>query len=490
MIRSLLCLVFSVFFLVSATAENLELKILFTADTHAVFHGSNGGWLKLAPLIKQESADRTNTLLIDCGDTLQGSIEGAFDRGKAVIKTMNHLKFDFWAIGNHDIEFGFPTLRERIKEFNGFAAAGNLVIPDNAPQLPTMKTFERRGVKIAVIGLTLPDMHDDIRISSAFAGKSSGIIENLRSIITTVRATKPDIIILAMHCDKYRAGFSIYDIPRNFPEIDLILGAHSHQSFPGERINSTWYAQTAAYATELGKVSIIFDNKKRRIVRINSELLPVHPDTAPDSELKLLLKNDFKAVNSFKHRNIGRAQSPIAGFDPKRRFNNPAGLLMAKAMINSTGAELALLSMNSKYELRDKISELDVFRLMPYENTVAVIKVTPMELKTILKEQIVKSSDYYSPVFYGLNVEFKRKNSSLEIYDHNFKLISDDAKFTLALTNYLMISRRFPELQKIAAKHPLPKPPQEPLLRDCMRDWIKKNSPISPDTEEWLIIKN
>lgn len=490
MIRNLLCLIFSIFFAVSLTAEGLELKILFTADTHAVFYGPSGGWLKLAPVIKRESSNRANTLLIDCGDTLQGSIEGAMDQGEAVIKTMNHLKFDFWAIGNHDIEFGFQTLRKRIKEFNGFVAAANLVIPDGKTQLPAMKIFERCGVRIAVIGLTLPNMHDDIRIPPPLTGKSIGIIESLRSVIQKTRAAKPDIIILAMHCDKYRAGFSVYDIPRNFPEIDLILGAHSHQSFPGEKINSTWYVQTAAYATELGKVVITFDEEKRRIVRMNSELIPVASDAVFDPELNLLLKKDLRAVNLFKKCIIGRAQAPIGGFNQERPFNNPAGLLMAKAMIDATGAELALLSMNSKYELRGKITELDIFRLMPYENTVAVIKVTAAELKTILKEQIVKSSDYYSPVFYGLKAKFNRKKSLVEIRYDNSKMVPLNAKFTLALTNYLMISRRFPELQKIAAQSSLSALPQEPLLRDCMRDWIKKNSPIFPDKTEWLKVKN
>lgn len=485
--RFLLFVLLAINSVLTLTSASVEIKIFFTTDTHAVFYSPSGGWLKLAGLIKEQTADRSDCLLIDCGDTMQGNIEGAFDRGRAAIKTLNHLKFDVWVVGNHDTEFGFKALRKRIKEFNGFCLAGNLFIPDGQEQLSGVKIFERKGLKIAVIGLTLPNMQDDVRLPSSLAGKSEGIIESLNRIIPKLRPAKPDIIILAMHCDKFRSGFSIYELSRQFPEIALILGGHSHQSSPGENIGSSWYVQTSSYAQELGKINIAFDPKEQRIIQIKSELLPIPPDATVDKELNKLLSHDLRQVNVFKKQIVGKAKTTIAGYDENRRFAHPAGMLTAKSMIAATGAQAALLSMNSPYELRGDISELDIFRIMPYENTVAVIDVTIPELELILKEQIANSRKYYTPVFYGFKVEFNPQNSAIKISRHDSGKITSPIK--LALTNYLLISRRFPELQKIAARQPLQQlPSEEPLLRDCMRNWIRNNSPLTPDNGEWLTI--
>lgn len=463
-----------------------ELVILYTSDTHAHFSNSGSGWLKLAPLIRREFRNPADTLVIDCGDTLQGTLEGAFDKGASTIKVLNDLKYDVWVIGNHDTEFGFPALRKRASEFAGTVLAGNLVFPGGGKEFAAWKMFERAGMKIAVIGMTLPNMHDDVRFADGIRAYSGGIVEDIAAIMPEIRAAGADLVILAMHAPQRAFGFAVYDVVKKFPEISLILGAHSHQAVPGEKIGSAWYAQVGCHARELGRVEVEYDPAGRRVTRISSVLLKVPEDAAPDPELAGLLGDYLRQTREFGRRVIGHAASFIAGPEPADMMNAPTGMLMASAMRRSTGADLALLSLNTGAGLKGEIREYDLFKLMPYENTVAVIKVTAAGLREILNEQLGRSRDYYASIFQGLKVTYRKKQVT-GIYDGQMRKVPDDKVFTLAVANYLLISNRFPVLRKIASARKLEKPPGDPLMRDCVRDYIRANSPLEPPAERWMI---
>ncbi len=480
----------ALFFAVLLPAESVELKIYFTSDTHAHFETRDGGWLKLAPLIKKECADRSDMLLIDCGDTLQGTIEGAYDKGAAVIRTMNHLKYDAWVIGNHDIEFEFPALRQRAKEFDGAVLGGNLIFPGGKKELASWRLFEKAGVKIAVIGMTLPNMHDDVRFEPEIRASSQNITDALYEIMPEIRRFEPGLIVLAMHAPQRSAGFSVFDVIRDFPEINLVIGAHSHKSVPGEKMGSAWYVQTGAHARELGKVTIFYDREAKRPVRILSSLLKVSIMAEPDEELSTILNDYLKQTGEFKHKIVGKAEAPIAGPEKHNAVNAPVGQLMAQAMCRSTGADLALLSVNTQAGLEQDITENDLFNIMPYENTVAVIPVTVADLKIILNEQLANNRDYYASIFYGLKVPYDTKKKQVAgIYDETMKLVPDDKVFKLAVANYLLISNRFGKLQAIAKQNRVSDRAADPLLRDCVRDYVRANSPLEPPREEWLIKK-
>ncbi len=463
-----------------------ELVILYTSDTHAHFQNSGGGWLKLAPLIRQEFNDPANMLLIDCGDTLQGTLEGAYDKGAAVIRTMNALKFDVWVIGNHDTEFGFPALRTRTSEFAGAVLAGNLVFPGGKKELASWKMFERAGLKIAVIGMTLPNMHDDVRFADHIRGYSGGIIEDISGIMPEIRAAKPDLVVLAMHAPQRAADFAVFDVVKSFPEISLILGAHSHKAVAGEKIGGAWYAQVGCHARELGKVTVEYDTAKRRVNRVSSVLLNVPEDIAPDPELSEILTDYLRQTREFGEQVVAHTTSLITGPVPENMLNAPVGMLMASAMRRSTGADLALLSVNTRTGLKGAIREYDLFQVMPYENTVAVLTVNASELREILNEQLSNNRSYYASIFQGLKVTYRKKQVT-GIYDAQMRQVPDETVFKLAAANYLLISNRFPVLRKIASARKLEKLPADPLMRDCIRDYIRLNSPLEPSNEQWMI---
>ncbi len=96
-------------------AESVKIRILQTTDVHSfIEHSDNpqeGGWLRLATMIKQHR-QKEDCLLIDCGDTIQGSLSAIASRGEAAVEMLNYLKYDFWVPGNHELDFGIPRYVE------------------------------------------------------------------------------------------------------------------------------------------------------------------------------------------------------------------------------------------------------------------------------------------------------------------------------------------------------------------------------------------
>ena len=96
--------------------QKVQVRILQTTDIHSfIEEGDNegsGGWLRVATLIKKHRREigREHIILIDCGDTVQGSISGVVTKGEAAVDLLNHLKYDFWILGNHELDFGIPQL--------------------------------------------------------------------------------------------------------------------------------------------------------------------------------------------------------------------------------------------------------------------------------------------------------------------------------------------------------------------------------------------
>ena len=86
------------------------------------------------------------------------------------------------------------------------------------------------------------------------------------------------MIVLAIHqawteSPDPRNVNEVLDIIADFPEIDLVLGGHTHRRFPGDKISqSTWYVQAGHAAQCLGGVKADFDKKTKKLKKISSWL--------------------------------------------------------------------------------------------------------------------------------------------------------------------------------------------------------------------------
>lgn len=396
------CLFF-VFCLAGFCLYAAQLAVLNTTDLHGRVDGSCCGLLQIAGLIEKQRklypADAL--LLIDCGDTIQGTFSSAVFKGALMVKCLNYLKYDVWVLGNHDFDYGPEILRKRLREFSGSALAANLADGGLGRSCGAWKMFARNGLKIAVIGLTEPDLKN----------LSGALPEAVKRVIPEVRQAAPDIIILALHSGMYGRGFSAYDLAAEYPEADLILGAHSHQKNPGEKLGpGAWYFQAGKYACGLGKILIDYDEKAKKIISLRSELIPVAKDTPADKKLLERLLPDLKYAKTL-------GEEKIATID----FENTAALdssfaeqrLIGAMMLNLTGADVAVANaylsgcrLNGKVEITRK----RLYYWSRFEDTVCTLAMDQAVFRKIIAEQKSFLKNKYQTVISYADAEaFKNK---------------------------------------------------------------------------------
>lgn len=111
-------------------------KILATTDMHGHLAPFSyireneiaDGLSHLGPIIEKNRDE--NTILVDAGDNLQGSMlmnyhmNSAEDKITPVAQAMNFYHYDYYNIGNHDLNYGQKQLRKYLNEMNASCING------------------------------------------------------------------------------------------------------------------------------------------------------------------------------------------------------------------------------------------------------------------------------------------------------------------------------------------------------------------------------
>ena len=109
-------------------------------------------------------AENPNTILVDTGDTIQGTImtDDLYSKDTAnhpVPAAMNYMGYDAWTLGNHEFNFGVDTLKSILAQAEMPVLAANIKNADGSYLTGAGYTIvERGGVNVAVIGVTTPNI--------------------------------------------------------------------------------------------------------------------------------------------------------------------------------------------------------------------------------------------------------------------------------------------------------------------------------------------
>ncbi len=444
-----------------------EVKIYATAD----LHGNIAGFLTLAPLLRSDAP----AIRIDCGDTIQGTVLSRFTGGATMIDALNVLDFDFWIPGNHDFESGFPMLSALGARFHGkvLGAEWHWGAWNPVP----WAVAERNGFRIAVIGLTDPKMPQRTAPGSTLQFQPPA--EALRAIMPEIRRAKPDLTVLAWHSGIYSCIGNLYRFLKEFPEIDLVIGAHSHEEHPGERITGAWFVQPGCLAQSAALITARFDDETRKLIRIESRLLrpdPAHP--AKDETLAALLAPALTEAQKIADRVLCTTGISLK-LPGSREYHAPTGQLGTQALLAFTPADAALFTLPAgNLELPHDVTEGGIYSLLPYENRAAVIRLKRQELKELAEEQLALSRKRKTvPFFAGITVTA----------DKSGRVIRLDAppELVLVLNDYTLLSS--------SVLRPLLDEPErewkifDELERDLLRRYLFQHPGWTPSRMRWFL---
>jgi sulfur-oxidizing protein SoxB len=300
-------------------------------------YGRMGGMDRVAALIGAVRAERgeDKVLLLDGGDSWQGSWSSLQTKAQDMVDVMSALKVDAM-VGHWEFTYG----AERVKEIADKAPFAFLAqnIRDNEWQEPVFearKMFERGGAKIAVIGQALP------RTAVAnprwmFPKWEFGIREeDMQKQVDEARAEGAQIVVLLSH-----DGFDVdRKLAGRVKGLDVILTAHTHDAMPGlVRVGDTVLVATGSHGKFVSRLDIEVKDKKAAGVRF--KLMPVFTDAIkPDGAMTALVEKVRAPFAKDLARTIGKTDSLLYR---RGNFNGTFDDLICDAMLSERDAEIAL----------------------------------------------------------------------------------------------------------------------------------------------------
>jgi sulfur-oxidizing protein SoxB len=276
------------------------------AFTHVNFaeaakvYGKMGGFAYIATLIKQikQASTHGNFLLLDGGDTWQGSATALWTQGRDMLAACNLLGVDIMT-GHWEFTYGDKQVLENLKAFNGDFIAQNITLSDealfniNADNNAIFKPYTLRefnGINIAVIGQAYP-YTPIANPKYLIPDWQFGIQE--QHLQTTVNLIKqqhaPAAIVLLSH-----NGLAIdLKLAARVNGIDIILGGHTHDALPKPIWVSNDSGRTCVTnAGSHGKfVAVVdLDIRQNSVYDLRYRLVPVFANLlAPDADMQALI---------------------------------------------------------------------------------------------------------------------------------------------------------------------------------------------------------
>jgi len=300
-------------------------------------YGRMGGMDRIATLVNAVRAERgdQNVLLLDGGDTWQGSWTSLQTKAQDMVDVMSALKTDAM-VGHWEFTYG----AERVKQIADTASFAFLAqnIRDNEWQdsvFEARKTFERGGVKVAVIGEAL---------SRTAVANPRWMIprwefgireEDMQKQVDEARAEGAAIVVLLSH-----NGFDVdRKLASRVKGIDVILTAHTHDAMPGLiKVGDTVLVASGSHGKFLSRLDINVKDKKVSGVRF--KLMPVFTDAIkPDPTMTAMIDKIRAPFAKDLARVIGRTESLLYR---RGNFNGTMDDLICNAMLNERDAEISL----------------------------------------------------------------------------------------------------------------------------------------------------
>ncbi len=270
-------------------------------------YGRMGGLDRLATAVKAVRTERgtDRVLLLDGGDTFQGSLPSLRTQGQDVADCIKLLKPDAMT-GHWEFTYGEARFNELTASLAYPFLAFNVRDAERGrPVLPAYKVFEKGGVKIAVLGHAYPHT-GSVHPRSVLPPWNFGLREDeIRATIEKARREGTSLVVLLSH-----NGF---DADRHLASrvdgIDIILSAHTHDALPEPiLVGRTLLVASGSCGKFLTRLDL--DVRAEGLRRFRHKLIPIFADAiTPDAEMAEAIARARAPFTAELSRVVGRTES-------------------------------------------------------------------------------------------------------------------------------------------------------------------------------------
>ncbi|HEY4141837.1 MAG TPA: thiosulfohydrolase SoxB [Pseudolabrys sp.] len=299
-------------------------------------YGKIGGLDRLATVVKKVRAERGDkVLLLDGGDTWQGSLGANGTKGQDMVDCMALLKPDAMT-GHWEFTYGEARVKELIDGLGFPFLALNIRDTEwNEPAFEPMKMFEKGGVKIAVLGQAFP--YTPVANPRWMMPKwSFGIREeDVRSQVDKARKAGAQLVVLLSH-----NGFDVdRKLASRVAGIDVILTGHTHDALPEAiKVGNTLLIASGSHGKFVSRLDL--DVQGGAVKGFRYKLIPLFADAiAPDAEMTAAITKARAPYAKELARVVGQAESTLYR---RGNFNGTFDDLICAALLKERDAEIVL----------------------------------------------------------------------------------------------------------------------------------------------------
>jgi 2',3'-cyclic-nucleotide 2'-phosphodiesterase/3'-nucleotidase len=401
-----------------ARSQPVVVTVLATTDLHGnlypIDYGTDRpaprGLAKIATLIRAAEAENPNHLLIDCGDTIQGTpLEYVY---QTIVRTgtgpmglkppaglshdpmmlaMNQLGYDSMTVGNHEYNYGLKNLDRARSEARFPWLSANTAVAPGGKERPFAPYFVKvvGGVKVAIIGITTPAVPTWERPENLGSYRFLPPVEALRKAVAELRTKEhPDIILVTAHsglgrnldtnAEESTGEDVVYELATQVPEVDAIVFGHSHRELEGRSIGKVLVVQPKNWGISLARLDFTLEPKAGggwTLAGKKSRLIPVTAETAAAPDILEIAKPYHELAE--RHLDEPVATSPRELDSALGRVEDTPvidAIQQVELYYSKADVSFASLFNPSVHVPKGRVTVRQIAALYPYDNELYVIE--------------------------------------------------------------------------------------------------------------------
>ncbi|QKC88800.1 LysM peptidoglycan-binding domain-containing protein [Mesorhizobium sp. NZP2234] len=506
-----------------ASFADYTLNILHFNDWHSRIEGNNkyestcsadeetkgeciGGAGRLITAIAQErkKLEGQNVLLLNAGDSFQGSLFYTTYKGAVEEEFLNQLKPDAVTLGNHEFDDGESALVPYLDKAKFPIVSANVLPNDKSGAAGKIKpsiVVEVGGQKIGIVGAVTNDTPE-----LASPGPNIAIADDVKSITAEVEKLKAqgvNKIIAVTHIGYNRER----DVIAKIPGIDVVVGGHSHTllsntdpkalgPYPTMVDNPDGYkvpvVQAASYSKYLGEFKVVFDDNGV-VKSASGDPIYLDKSITPDPAVLARIKELGAPIEALKNKEVAETTDVIDGSRENCRAKECAmGNLVSDAILDRVkgqGVEIVISNGGGLRASIDKgtVTMGEVLTVLPFQNTLATFQISGKDLVAGLESGLSQIEDGAGrfPQVAGLKYSFDRsvapnagRVKSVEVMENGaWAPINPDKDYLVATNNYV---RQGGDGYKVFADKAKNAYDYGPGLEQVVADYLGAHRPYTP----------
>jgi len=407
--------------------KRAHVVILSTTDMHGrVFpidyytnKYDNVGITKVATLVREARKNDPDLLLVDSGDTIQGTPLEYFHNKRnntppdPMMLAMNALKYDSMTVGNHEYNFGLQVLNKARSEAKfPFLSANTYDTGTPTTHYKPYIVKEVQGVRIGVLGLTTPGIPNWENVPNYAGLEFHETVSEAKKWVQLLRTTeRVDVLVIAMHMgieEDLRTGIpSPSQVPNEnaaiaiagqVPGVDVILMGHTHREVGDLFVKGVLLTQANRWASHVARVDLYLEKNETgrwQLIMKSARTIPVTEKTEIDPEIAKLGEPYDKETQAWLGRAIGESTEELSS--QGCRFHDTAIIdLIQRVQLEAGKADVSMAAcFNDRARIpKGSVTVRDIAGLYEYENTLVTLELTGQQLKDALEHSARYFKEY------------------------------------------------------------------------------------------------